>query len=80
MAYTSLVEWGKLDTIAIIAGVSALKPVLSIAGVEKERNKPMQDAQLHAVEESVRIANAAVQGNFTGPYVAAVTLVCKWIT
>ncbi|KAI5123733.1 hypothetical protein M0805_000326 [Coniferiporia weirii] len=68
-------EWGRLDTLVVVAGVSSLRPVLETAGVERERGKPLQDADLNGVRESTRIAGAAVQGNFIGPYVAAVTFI-----
>ncbi|KAH8120487.1 hypothetical protein DFH11DRAFT_1560263 [Phellopilus nigrolimitatus] len=67
--------WGRLDTLVVVAGVSSLKPLLETAGVERERGKPLPDADLRGVQESVRIAGAAVQGNFTGPYTAAITFI-----
>lgn len=69
------VGWKRLDTLIVAAGVSALRPVLEIAGVQQEPGKALLDADLTRIQESVRISNAAIQGNFTGPYTAAITFV-----
>lgn len=69
------VEWERLDTLAVIAGVSSLKPLLSTAGVEREFGEPLTDADIEGLRESVRIGNAAMTGNFVGPYTAAITFV-----
>ena len=66
-----LSQWGGLDTIHICAGVSALRPVLALAGVEQ----PGEDASDAAIQGAVDIAGKAIQGNFTGPFVSALTFV-----
>jgi NADP-dependent 3-hydroxy acid dehydrogenase YdfG len=66
-------EWGGLDSIHIIAGVSALQPIMSLAGIDE--GKSDRDANREGIQEAVDIANRAVQGNFTGPLVSAIALV-----
>ena len=63
-----------MDTLAVIAGVSSLKPVLETAGVEGQ-GSDAKDATLAGLTESVRVAKAAMQGNFECPYLSAVTFV-----
>lgn len=43
--------------------------------MQHEQGKELPDADLASIQESIRISNAAIQGNFTGPYTAAVTFV-----
>ncbi|KAG7090433.1 hypothetical protein E1B28_009552 [Marasmius oreades] len=59
-----------LDTMIVAAGVSAVRPLLDIAGVQSSR-----DACSEGIERAVTVANAALKSNFTGPLVAAVTLI-----
>lgn len=73
------VEWGKLDTLAVIAGVSSLKPLLATAGVDYVKGEALANTELEGVKNSLRIANAAMQGNFVGPYTAAITFVSSLI-
>lgn len=68
-------EWGRLDTLQVIAGVSSLRPIHEIAGLERVDNEPLPDASSAGIREGVRIASAALQGNFYGPLVAALTFV-----
>ena len=69
-------EWGGLDTLVISAGVSALRPLLEVAGVERRDGAFYP---LHAGSEGVRCAvsagTAAMQGNYVGPLICAVTFV-----
>ena len=69
-------EWGALDTILVVAGVSALRPLLETAGVRRQ-GKSFQplDAGIEGVEQAIAISDAAVRANYTGPLVAAVTFV-----
>lgn len=62
--------WGGLDTIHVCAGVSALQPVMALAGAEDK-----QDATLEGIQGAKDIAGKAVQGNFVGPLVATLTFV-----
>ncbi|KAI0671540.1 NAD-P-binding protein [Trametes maxima] len=69
-------EWGGLDTLVVSAGVSALRPLLEVAGVEQHNGKfhpPRTDAT--GVQRAVSAAAAAIQGNYIGPLVCAVTLI-----
>ncbi|KLO20018.1 NAD-P-binding protein [Schizopora paradoxa] len=71
-------EWGRLDTMLVVAGVSALRPLLEIAGVERDgttRKFIPQDCTLDGLKEGVRIAGAAMQGNYFGPLVAALAFI-----
>lgn len=73
------IEWGGLDTIIVSAGVSALQPLLTLAGVEpgpgSSDGGSVSVPGVEGVERAKRIAGAAVEGNFVGPLVAAVTFV-----
>ncbi|KAI1111406.1 short chain dehydrogenase [Nemania sp. NC0429] len=64
-------QWDGLDTLHVCAGVSAVQPVMALAGVESDDNDP--DAA--AVGRAAAIAGRAAQGNFFGPLIAAVTFV-----
>ncbi|KAK8068984.1 hypothetical protein PG994_005600 [Apiospora phragmitis] len=60
--------WGGLDTLHICAGVSALQPVMDLAGVA-----PGEDASADSIRRVVEITGRATQGNLVGPLVAALT-------
>lgn len=62
--------WGGLDTVHVCAGVSALQPVMALAGAEDK-----EDATVQGIQNATDIAGKAVQGNFLGPLVAALTFV-----
>lgn len=64
--------WGGLDTVHVCAGVSALQPVMVLAGVG---HGDPQDATAEGVAAAVEVAGRAMKGNFEGPLVAAVTFV-----
>lgn len=68
--------WSGLDTLVVCAGVSALRPLLELAGLERkdERLSPLQ-ASAEGVQHTVDVANAAIRGNYIGPLVCAVTFV-----
>lgn len=66
-----LSEWGGLDTIQICAGVSALRPIMALTGDQP----PGVDASASGIQTAVDTAGRAVQGNFFGPLVAALTFV-----
>ncbi|KLO06698.1 NAD-P-binding protein [Schizopora paradoxa] len=72
-------EWGGLDTLLIMAGVSALRPLLETAGVERQGGGGgtfvPADCTLEGLQDGVRIASAAIKGNFLGPLVAALTFI-----
>ncbi|KAJ7447569.1 hypothetical protein B0H11DRAFT_365760 [Mycena galericulata] len=58
-------QWGGIDTMIVAAGVSALRPLLEIAGAgDKE-----------GIQHVVDIAALATRGNYVGPLVAAVTFI-----
>ena len=70
------VVWGGLDTLTVVAGVSALRPLLATAGVERtDSGTANPDAKLSGIQESINIAKAACNGNFIGPLNAAVSFV-----
>ena len=59
-----------------MAGVSALRPLLEIAGVEREGKQfTPQDCSLDGLQDGIHIASAAIKGNYIGPLVAALTFV-----
>jgi len=69
-------KWNGLDTLVVAAGVSALQPLLAVAGVETEAGKSKIPLTTKAgVQRAADIASAAIQGNYTGPLIAAVTFV-----
>lgn len=63
--------WGGLDTIHVCAGVSALQPVMALAGT----NDSGKDPSSEGIQNAVDTAGRAMSGNFNGPLVAAVTFV-----
>ncbi|ORY70514.1 short chain dehydrogenase [Pseudomassariella vexata] len=68
---TILRKWDGLDTLHVCAGVSALQPVMALTGVQSAE----QDAGNSGIENAADIARRASQGNFIGPFVAAVTFI-----
>ncbi|CAN8104644.1 unnamed protein product [Discula destructiva] len=64
--------WGGLDTVHVCAGVSALQPLMALAGV---REGVRDDASAEGVQAAVEVAGRAMKGNFEGPLVAAVTFI-----
>lgn len=70
-------EWNGLDTLVLSAGVSALQPLLSVAGL-KGSGAGMADIEgLNRVRD---VAAAAMRGNFTGPLLSAVTYVSSCLS
>lgn len=65
-----------MDTLIVCAGVSALRPLLEVAGLQQVGGTfvpPKVD--LDGVQRTVSAASAAIQGNYIGPLVCAVTFV-----
>jgi NAD(P)-dependent dehydrogenase (short-subunit alcohol dehydrogenase family) len=61
----------------VAAGVSALRPVLDIAGVQGPSiTQPSRDG----VQRLADVAQAAIRGNYLGPLLSAVTMVCLSIS
>ncbi|KAI1778751.1 NAD(P)-binding protein [Hypoxylon cercidicola] len=67
-----LAEWDGLDSLHICAGVSAVQPVMTLAGV---RPGEYDDASADGIQKAVDITTAATQGNVYGPLVTAVTFI-----
>ena len=66
-----------MDTLVVAAGVSALQPLLAVAGVQAEGDKStLHHTTRTGIQHTSNVASAAIRGNFTGPLVAAVTFVC----
>lgn len=63
-------EWGGLDTIHVVAGVSALQPVMALTGVQGD-----EDAGAKGIQDALDVTKKAVQGNLYGPMAAALTFV-----
>jgi hypothetical protein len=57
----------------VAAGVSALRPVLEIAGVE---GPSVTEPSLDGVQRVEDVALAAIKGNYLGPLLSVVTMVC----
>ena len=67
-------EWKGLDTVVVTAGVSALQPLMAIAGVDSETTFVGQ-ANKEGIQRVVDVATAATLGNYVGPLISAVTFV-----
>ncbi|KAI1472164.1 NAD(P)-binding protein [Daldinia caldariorum] len=65
-------EWNGLDSLHICAGVSAVQPVMSLAGVRPGEERDASDTD---IQKAFDLATRATQGNFYGPFVAAVTFI-----
>ena len=73
--------WGGLDTLVVSAGVSALRPLLEVAGLERQQGAFVPPhASVEGVTHTVEVATAAMRGNFLGPLVSAVTFVRSLIS
>ena len=69
-------EWKGLDTLVVAAGVSALQPLMTIAGVDTGReNTSVEQATREGIQRVVDVAAAAARGNYVGPLISAVTFV-----
>jgi len=68
--------WAGLDTLIVTAGVSALQPLMMVAGVKAEGKafNPPQ-ASVAGIQHAVDVAAAATTGNYAGPLVAAITFI-----
>lgn len=66
-----MTAWDGLDTLAVVAGVSALQPLMVLTGVEDATSS----ASAVGIQHMVDIAAAATAGNYTGPMVATGTFV-----
>ena len=75
-----MVEWKGVDTVIVAAGVSALQPLMAVAGVQAVGSKFMPaQASKEGIQEAVDITTAATKGNYVGPLVSAITFV-RYIT
>ncbi|KAI0041386.1 NAD(P)-binding protein [Auriscalpium vulgare] len=63
-------SWQGLDTVIMSAGVSALRPLLEVAEVEGSEKATAQGSQ-----KAVDAALAAMQVNYVGPLLSAVTFI-----
>ncbi|KAG6825403.1 hypothetical protein H0H92_003816 [Tricholoma furcatifolium] len=74
----SFLEWQGVDTIIVAAGVSALQPLMAVAGVEADAGgasfTPSQASE-ESLQRAVDISGAAARGNYTGPLVTAITFI-----
>ncbi|EFI28555.1 hypothetical protein CC1G_13577 [Coprinopsis cinerea okayama7 len=70
------VEWGGLDTLIVAAGVSALQPLLAIAGADVRGSElTSTHTTTEGIQRTRSVALAALNGNYIGPLVAAVTFI-----
>ncbi|OJA19699.1 hypothetical protein AZE42_08388 [Rhizopogon vesiculosus] len=73
---TVIKEWDGIDTVIITAGVSTLQPLMSVAGVTPSKDSPsLPHATADAINYAVGVAKAALDGNFFGPYIAAIAFI-----
>ncbi|KAG6840332.1 hypothetical protein C0991_007414 [Blastosporella zonata] len=70
-------EWQGVDTVVVAAGVSALQPLMAVAGVEAVAGDSFSPSQASAegIQRAVSISEAATRGNYTGPLIAAITFI-----
>ena len=69
-------EWKGLDSLVVAAGVSALQPLMAIAGVDTEvENTSVGHATKEGIQRVANVAAAATRGNYVGPLISAVTFV-----
>ncbi|KAI3323740.1 short chain dehydrogenase [Xylariaceae sp. AK1471] len=64
-------QWDGLDTLHICAGVSAVQPVMALTGIKSSD----EDPEVTGIQHATEIASRATQGNFFGPFIAAVTFI-----
>ncbi|KAI1102421.1 NAD(P)-binding protein [Jackrogersella minutella] len=69
-----LAKWGGLDTLHVCAGVSAVQPVMSLAGIGPGEEDE-DDASYTGIQNALDITALATQGNIYGPLVAALTFI-----
>ena len=70
------IAWRGLDTLIVTAGVSALQPLMSVAGVDMSAPDIVgSQASPEGIQHAVNAAMAAVHSNFIGPYIAAIAFV-----
>ncbi|KAF8055616.1 hypothetical protein FPV67DRAFT_1596678 [Lyophyllum atratum] len=71
-------EWQGVDTVIVAAGVSALQPLMAVAGVESHSKGskfvPAKATRV-GIHQAVDVAAAATRGNYVGPLVAAITFI-----
>lgn len=71
-----VLEWNGFDTLILTAGVSALKPLYEVAGLTRKGDtyEPAQ-ANTESIKYTAEVARKAINANYIGPVVVAVTFV-----
>ena len=68
--------WKGVDTVIVSAGVSAIQPLLSLAGLENPRSRTSTaQASAENIHHVVDVVSTVSKINFIGPLVAAVAFV-----
>ncbi|KAF8959804.1 hypothetical protein BDZ97DRAFT_1666623 [Flammula alnicola] len=67
--------WEGLDTLVVAAGVSALQPLMAVAGVEVQHGVKLPQATPEGIQRTADVALAAIRGNYVGPLIAIVTFI-----
>ncbi|KAF7338949.1 11-beta-hydroxysteroid dehydrogenase-like 3 [Mycena venus] len=62
-------RWGGFDTMIVAAGVSALRPLMEVAGVTSG------NVEKEGIQRVVDVVALATRGNYVGPLIAAVTFI-----
>ncbi|KAJ2937080.1 hypothetical protein H1R20_g3, partial [Candolleomyces eurysporus] len=71
-----LTRWGGLDTLIVAAGVSALQPLLAVAGADcKGTDLTPMHTTAEGIQNASDVASLAIKGNYIGPLVGAVTFI-----
>ncbi|KAF4566522.1 hypothetical protein EYR36_011953 [Pleurotus pulmonarius] len=71
--FNPMAEWGGIDTLIVAAGVSALQPLMTVAGVGDADADA--DATSEGITHAVETAKKAMNGNYFGPLAAAVAFI-----
>ena len=70
-------EWKGFDTLVVAAGVSAVQPLMAIAGVDADSgdDTSVVQATKEGIQRVADVAAAATRGNYVGPLISATTFV-----
>ena len=70
-------EWEGFDTLVVAAGVSAIQPLMAIAGVDTDGDttSSVVKTSKEDIQRVADVAAAATRGNYVGPLISATTFV-----
>ncbi|KAF9036905.1 NAD(P)-binding protein [Hymenopellis radicata] len=69
-------EWNGCDTLILSAGVSALQPILGVAGIDNpDTATVLPDVDKEGIRKALAATEAATRVNYYGPLIVAVTFI-----